>query len=261
MRSACAVLMMVSIVLTGCAGSSQSSSSKQAKNAEDRTSDPLYSLTLMRQGSILLQQEQYAEALIQFERADVIAPGNPTTHNMIGLCHLKLGDLDRALESFNSTLDLAPSFTDARNNRGVTYLTLGQFRLAEVDFLAVLGDSTYPHRWEVYYNLGLTYLQRDQLGAAEENFKKALAAPQPVFDAYMKLSVIAQERGSFEEAIQHLEDARIRYPERTEAALRLGSLLIDLDRADEARPYLREVIEKQPGSDRARQAAALLDST
>jgi Tfp pilus assembly protein PilF len=215
----------------------------------------------MRQGSILLQQEQYSEALIQFQRADVIAPGNPTAHNMIGLCHLKLGDLDLALQSFNKTLDLAPSFTDARNNRGVTYLTLGQYRLAEVDFLAVLGDSTYPHRWEVYYNLGLTYMQRDQLGAAEENFKKALTAPQPVFDAFMKLSVIAQERGSFEEAIQHLEDARIRYPEQTEAALRLGSLLIELDRADEAKPYLQEVIEKQPGSDRARQAAALLDST
>jgi Tfp pilus assembly protein PilF len=215
----------------------------------------------MRQGSILLQQGQYDEALDRFEQADTIAPGNATVHNMIGLCHLKMGQYDQALTSFNTSLDLVPSFTDARNNRGVTYLSLEQYRLAEVDFLAVLGDSTYPHRWEVYYNLGITYLQRDQLGAAEENFRKAVTSPQPVFDAYIRLSQIAAQRGSYDDAVDFLKDARLRYPERTEAALRLGRLLIDLDRRDEARMYLEEVIDKQPGSERAREAAELLDSS
>jgi Tfp pilus assembly protein PilF len=260
MRSSGVWLLALSIAMVGCAGSTQSGGGTSKKAASDRQSDPLHALTLMRQGSILLRQEQYREALSRFQEADDIAQGNPTVHNMIGLCHLKLGEYHEAIEEFNRTLDLAPSFTDARNNRGVTYLTLKQYRLAEVDFLAVLSDSTYPHRWEVFYNLGLTYLQRDQLGAAEENFRKAVAAPQPVFDAYLKLATISTNRGQTDEAIQYLQDARLRYPERTEATLMLGSLLIDVGRPAEAKIYLQEVIEKQPGSDRAREASTLLES-
>jgi len=261
MKFATVCLVALTIVTAGCAGSSPTDGSTAARGKKDQGPDPLHSLTLMRQASILLQQEQYREALDRFVEADRVAPGNTTVHNMIGLCHLKLGEFDQALTSFNISLELAPSFTDARNNRGVAYLSLQQYRLAEVDFLGVLSDSTYPHRFEVYYNLGVTYLQRDQLGAAEENLKRAITSPQPVFDAYMQLADIATRRSQFDAAIEHLEDARLRYPEQTEATLRLGRLLVELDRAGEARPYLQEVIDKQPGSDRAREAAELLDST
>jgi tetratricopeptide (TPR) repeat protein len=259
MKFATVCLVVLTIVTAGCAGSSQNSGS-QTTRGKDGSPDPMYSLTLMRQGSILLQQQQFNEALERFVEADRVAPGNTTVHNMIGLCHLKLGAFDQALTSFNRSLDLAPSFTDARNNRGVTYLRLNQLRLAEVDFLAVLGDSTYPHRWEVHYNLGITYMERDQLGAAEENFRKAIMSPQPVFDAYMRLADIVIQQGQPEQAIEHLEDARLRYPEHTAATLRLGRLLVELGRPEEARPFLQEVIDKQPGSNRAKEAAELLDS-
>ncbi|MEJ2583289.1 MAG: hypothetical protein P8127_16930, partial [Acidobacteriota bacterium] len=94
----------------------------------------------------------------------------------------------QALENFNQALELVPLFTDARNNRGATYLAMGQLHLAEVDFVAVLGDSTYPHAKQVNYNLGLTYLERSQHGAAEEAFRQAIIPPKPVFDAYLRLA-------------------------------------------------------------------------
>ena len=136
------------------------------------------------------------DALARFEEADEIAPGqrHGPQHDRSLLSQARSATT-RPLLSFNTALELVAIFTDARNNRGATYLTLGQFRLAEVDFMAVLGDTTYPHRWEVYYNLGLTYLQREQLGAAEENLRKAIMAPQPVFDAFIKLSEIAEDQG------------------------------------------------------------------
>jgi Tfp pilus assembly protein PilF len=232
----------------------RSTTDSQANNA----GDPLYALTLMRQGSTLLQQQQHSEALLRFEQADKISPGNATIHNMIGLCHLHMEQHDLALASFNRALDLIPSYTDAQNNRGVTYLAVRQYRLAEVDFVAVLSDSTYPHRWRVYYNLGMTYLQRDQLGAAEENFRRAITAPQPVPDAYMRLSQLAHHQGNETEAVDLLEEAHLMFPERTEVTLQLGQLLVELDRADEARPYLQEVIAKVPGSERAEEASQLL---
>jgi tetratricopeptide (TPR) repeat protein len=254
-----------SVMCTGAAGhASTGAGDKQSKKKRSKSTDaqaetdPLHALNLMRQGATLLQQQQYSEALLRFEQADKISPGNTTVHNMIGLCHLHMEQHDQALASFNRALDLTPSFTDAQNNRGVTYLALRQYRLAEVDFVAVLSDSTYPHRWRVYYNLGMTYLQRDQLGAAEENFRRAITAPQPVPDAYMRLSELAHIQGNEDEAVDLLEEAHLKFPERTEVTLQLGQLLLELGRSDEARHYLQEVIAKEPGSGRAEEAAQLL---
>jgi Tfp pilus assembly protein PilF len=264
MRSVVSFVAVISLVLgVGCASSQPGSSAADSSRSADKSSspkeqDPLYSLTLMRQGSLLLQQGQYAEALERFHEADRIAPGNATVHNMIGLCYLRTEQFDKALVSFNVALDLIPSYTDARNNRGASYLALGQYRLAEVDFLAVLGDSTYPHRWSVYYNLGMTYLRRGQLGAAEENLLKAANAPQPVFEAYLRLAEISQQQGHDAAAEEYLQDARLKFPERLEATLRLGQLLVEQGRHDEARPYLEEVVEKAPTSDFVEQAASLL---
>ena len=259
-------MVLLTLAVQGCsstastAGQAKSPAEQTKKSQQSAAKDPLASLTLMRQGSVLLQQEQYQQAIDKFQEADRVAPGNATVHNMIGLCNLQLGQYDKALLSFNTALDYAPSFTDARNNRGTTYLALGQLRLAEVDFLAVLGDSTYPHRYQVYYNLGSTYFQQGQLGAAEENLRKAVTAPFPVLEAYLRLAEVYRDQGRDADAVELLEEAVLRFPDRTDVSFALGKLLVELGRPAEARPHLEKVISKEPGSERAHQAAALLQA-
>jgi len=246
---------------SGDAGGAQpgaSSGSSSGKKKKDATVDPLYSLTLMRQGSVLMQQGRMEEALEQFHEADRIAPGNATIFNMIGLCEMRLGNYDTALVSFDKALRLLPGFTNARNNRGATYLAMGQYHLAEVDFMAVLGDSTYPYRKQVYYNIGLSNLQRSQPGTAEENFRKAIILPSPVFEAYIRLAEIAQQRGELDHAEDLLVEARLNFPDRIEVYLEMGKLLLLQGRDDEARPYLKRVINDAPNSENAAAARSLL---
>jgi Tfp pilus assembly protein PilF len=251
------LLLACALSLSGCASSSSSEPGHKPKPGGSSSS--LMALNLMRQGSVLLQQSRYEEALKRFEEADRIAPGNATVHNMKGLCLLRLERYDRALHSFEKALDLIPSFTDARNNRGATYLALGQYHLAEVDFLAVLGDNTYPHRWEVYYNLGMTYLEQRQLSAAEENFRRAITASVPVYEAYIRLAEIKQQQGETEVAIDLLEEALLKFPDQLETSLVLGRLLTQLGRKSEAETYLRVVIASSPNSPEAEEARNLLE--
>ncbi len=220
--------------------------------------DALYSFTLARQGEIMLQQGRYAAALEQFTKADELQPGNATVQNMIGLCHMRLEHHEQGLAAFDRALRLVPAFTDARNNRGITYLATGQHRLAEVDFAAVLADPTYPHHWKVYYNLGMSYLQRQQVGVAEKHFLRAVTAPTPVFEAYLRLAEIAEQQGRVESAVLLLEEAQLKFPDNLESALRLGALLIKLDRRSEAEPYLQQVVRGEPSSARAQEAHRLL---
>jgi Tfp pilus assembly protein PilF len=238
--------------------SSGSSSGKKKKN--DPAVDPLYALTLMRQGSVLMQQGRVEQALVQFRDASLIAPGNATIFNMIGLCEMRLGNFDAALGAFDQALRLIPGFTDARNNRGATYLAMGQYHLAEVDFMAVLSDSTYPHRKQVFYNIGLSYLQRSQLGTAEESFRKAIILPSPVFEAYIRLAEIAQRHGNLDSAEDLLVEARLNFPDRIEAFFEMGKLLLLQGRDDEARPYLQKVIEDAPYSESADTARSMLEA-
>jgi tetratricopeptide (TPR) repeat protein len=256
----CAALLLTFTFACSSASAEQppAAPKKKAKKQPTPIADPLQSLTLMRQGLVLMQQGRYTDALERFDQADKIAPGNATNYNMMGLCHLRMRDFDQALVQFNHALELIPLFTDARNNRGATYLALGQYHLAEVDFVAVLGDSTYPHAKQVHYNLGLTYLERNQLGAAEENFRRAITLPNPVYDGYLRLAEIAQRQGKLEESKTLLEEAQVEFPERAEVSLELGKVLILMGRDDEARPYLEQVIADQPGSEIADSATTLL---
>ena len=256
MRRLGATLVVVSLLpFLACA----SGGSKKPPMASSDESNPLYAFTLMRQGSVLLQQRNYPEALKRFEDADRHKPGNASVHNMIGLCHLRMESFDLALIAFNRSLDFIPAFTDARNNRGATYLAMGQFHLAEVDFVSVLADSTYPHRWQVYYNLGMTYLKRGRLGAADENFRRSASAASPVFESFLRLSEIAQEQGRIKAAVEWLEEARFKFPERLEGHMELGRLLWRLGRCQEARPYLEHVVDSDPGSGLAADARAMLE--
>jgi Tfp pilus assembly protein PilF len=213
----------------------------------------------MRQGSLLLQQGRYESALEKFEQAAKLSPGNATVYNMKGLCYMRMEQYDQALSAFDEALSLIPSFTDARNNRGATYLAMGQYRMAEVDFNAVLADSTYPHKYEVYYNLAMTYLQRGLTAAAKEYFRKATTPGQPVFEAYLRLADIEQEEGATETAIGLLEEATIKFPTRIEAPLALAKLLLAVGRREEGESYLRQVIADEPGSAAADEARRLLE--
>ncbi len=247
-----ALFLFFVLSLGGC------TSSSSPKSGDGDSENPLYALTLMRQGSLMLQQGRFEAALDKFEEADKVTPGNATILNMMGLCHMRLGQNDRALMAFDSALALIPAFTDARNNRGATYLAMGQYRMAEVDFGAVLDDSTYPHRFDVYYNLAMTYLQQGLTAAAKENFRNALDPNQPVFEAYLQLAAIEQQEGSPDEAIRLLEEAIFEFPTRIETPMALGTLLIHLGREEEAEPYLKRVINDQPNSARANEARRLL---
>ncbi len=246
------------VSLLACASDGQKSPVTPASQAE--AEDPYYSFTLLRQGSVLMQQRRYQEALERFLRAQAISPTNATIHNMVGLCYMQMDKVEDAMSAFDRALGLAPSFTDARNNRGFSYLAQGKAQLAEVDFLAVLADTTYPHRWESFYNLGMAQLQQGRLGSAEESFKRAAYAPVPVFDAYLRLAEIAQRQGQTDAALDMLEVIRVQAPERMDAALEIGRLLTLLDRREEARPHLEAVIDSDPTSAPADEARALLKS-
>ncbi|MCU0292223.1 MAG: tetratricopeptide repeat protein, partial [Thermoanaerobaculaceae bacterium] len=126
--------LVVAAVLGGCA-SSAPSGSPDVPSVDPK--DPLAAMKLMQEGQTLLAEGRPDEAATRFQAARKLQPKNPTVHNVLGVAELRRHNPQAALLAFNQALALAPSYSDARNNRGAAYLQLKQYAMAESDFLAV----------------------------------------------------------------------------------------------------------------------------
>ncbi len=264
LRALAVALLPLQLLVWACASSTApgSTSAKQGAGQEYIPAgmdpkDPLAPTMLMREGQALVAEGKVSEGLARYRAAARIQPANPTIHNLIGQAELRRGDAVQALNAFTQALALAPTYTDARNNRGAAYVALNQLSLAEADFLSALTDTTYNNRAGVLYNLGAVYVARGNLAAAEENLRRA-ATPAGPIEAYVLLGQVQQRLEKPEVAEATFRTAMERAPERADVAMLLAKHLESLGRRDEALKIYRRVIELGPGSPEAAEARAKL---
>ena len=84
------------------------------------------------------------EALASATRgAGLAADDNPYAHFVLGLVHANRREFDRALASYRRTLEIDPDYVDARNNMGDVYLQLKEWDKALIEFDRQL--TLYPN--------------------------------------------------------------------------------------------------------------------
>ncbi len=213
--------LLALLVVAAC---SSSTSKTPALAPEVDPNDPLAATMLMQQGQALQGEGRIDDAIAKYRAALSLQPNNPTIYNLLGVAELERGDASKALENLTRALQLAPSYSDARNNRGAAYLQLDQPAQAESDFLAVLTDRTYANRPGVFFNLGLLYLRRGDLAGAEENLRKA-AVPSGPAEAFLVLAGVEEKLGKIESAEIALRAAQTRNPDQPRVLLALAQFL------------------------------------
>ena len=105
------------------------------------------------------------------------------TYDKLGLIYVRLGDLDKAIESFRSAIRINSRYAKAYNDLGTVYGRLGKFDLAMQSFNeAIMIDPDYDG---AHYNKGilLDYLGDKDLAAKE--FEIALSL-EPENEIYKK---------------------------------------------------------------------------
>jgi Tfp pilus assembly protein PilF len=247
--------LLALLVLFGCASSSAPPQDQLLAGLDPK--DPLAPVSLLQEGASLLRDGRVEDALKRFQAAAQLQPANPVVHNFIGLAFLAKNQPAKALEAFTRALSLAPTFTDARNNRGVAYQALGQLAQAESEFLAALQDLTYANRAGVFFNLGTVYFSQGRLEAAEENLAKAASSAGPV-EAFVLLGQVQERLGKTAAAMETYRKGMAKAPERADLPLRLGVLLLNQGKKEEAHELFRKVVELAPDSREAAQAQVYL---
>ncbi len=220
-----------------------------------------------------LEAQKYQEAVEHFSRACQADPTDYAARFHLALARSMLGQDAEAIAEYRKVLEIKPGLYEAEVNLGI--LLLRQKRPAEAvsHLRAAVEQKPTQARPRLY--LGQALLETGDLEGAEKNFRAALEADGGAA-AHLGLARALLRQNRLEEAATHFHKAATleaafqdglwelaatyekagrsteaiaiyqQFPENAAARERLGHLLIEAGRPQEAAPHLEWVVERSP---------------
>lgn len=170
---------------------------------------------------------------------------NWSNHYNLGIYHQNKGESQQALESYETAVRLYPQSTMPLINSSVLYSYIGNNQKAEENLRKVLEFD--PKNEAANLNLGLLLAEQGRLDEAEKALKTAFESNpehQPV--AAKNLSVIAGQRGDFEQAVKYAKAAWIARPDNPEYGYTYAYYLFQAGKKAETKKVLRDVLQSHP---------------
>ncbi len=162
-------------------------------------------------------------AIEEYETALRLKPDSSKAHLNLGIAYISKGQLDLAIEEYKTALRLKPDSIKAHLNLGVAYISKGQLDLAIEEYKTAL--RLKPDYAEAHSNLGLAYASKGQLDLAIEEYKTALRLKPDLEEAHYNLGFAYASKGQLDLAIEEYKTALRLKPDDREARQSLNDLL------------------------------------
>ncbi len=155
-------------------------------------------LSPMKRGDILMARKRYREAIEIYEEGLREAA---VLHNKMGIAYHQLMDFRAALQHYNQSLKLDPTYSEAINNIGTVYYAQRNHRRAIKQYREALKHA--PMSASIYSNLGTAYFARKKYKDASTAYQKAIELDPDVFEHRNTAGSLLQERSVQERAKFH----------------------------------------------------------
>jgi Flp pilus assembly protein TadD len=198
-------------------------------------------------GFVLIEEEEYAEAIVTLRHAVALAPRHIEAAYHLGLALSKTGQLDEAAAVYRQVLILKPDYVEALNSLGNLLFDQGKPRDAIVCFQRAL--AVRPDYVMGYNNMGLVLAALGELDDAEAQYRKAISLMPNYPEAHNNLGVVFAQRGKFEESIGCYQQALALRPDYPEAHNNLGNALKDCGQIEDAITHYEKALRKQSSPD------------
>ena len=140
-----------------------------------------------------------------WRRALVCTSENAVAHYGLGLTLVQRGEPDKAIDEFQSAVDIAPDYAEAHNNLGYLFFQQGRADDAIAQFKAAL--RIQPDYAESHNNLGLVYHAQGRLDDALREYREAFRLKPDYAEAHFNLANIYNQQGHLDDAIAEYEKA------------------------------------------------------
>lgn len=227
------LLILIALLIAGCAGSRVSSSAGVNDNAR----------AMEDMGVSLIQQGELRAGLEQLLKAVELDARNPDLHHELALVYRDLEQYDLSLQHFKRALDLKPEFPEANNNLGTLYLLMEKWDSAIESFQAAVDDLLYKTPHLAYNNMGWAYYNKGEYEKAIESYLMALKEFPGYASCYVNLGIAYEALNRTNKAIDAYNNS-IRYePQNAPPYFRLGKLYNKIGRNDDSLSALKKFID------------------
>lgn len=196
--------------------------------------DPRHVDALVGSGALALARHSFRDALAFGERARQISPATARIYGVIADAQIELGRYDEAVATIQTMVDLRPdlgSYSRVAYAREL-YGDLGG-AIEAMDMAVRAGGPTRENTEWTRVQLGNLHFARGDLAAAEEQYRRSLAALPDYVHALAGLARVRAAQGAIDEAEALYGRAIARAP-LPEFVIALGELLEAAGRTAEA---------------------------
>lgn len=183
-------------------------------------------------GRIDLSEEDYSDAIQNFNMAIIAKPNDFEAYFLRGIAKYSLSDYNGAVDDFSTTLKIHPLYVRAYHYRGVSNDHLGNYADAKADFNKAI--KLDPFDSELHIALGSTKLHLNEFESAIASFDTAIIISPDNANAYINRGVAKRFLDRHDEAVQDLDKAVYYDFFNIEALVRRGMIQIEREKYEEA---------------------------
>ena len=176
-------LLSAAVVLGGCATTGAApATSSEIPTAYDETEERRRARIRMELAVGYFQQGQTTVALDELKQVIAADPTYPDAYNLRGLIYMRLADYQLAEESFKRAVSLNPRDGNNIHNLGWMYCQQRRFDEAQKSFEQALGSPMYGDRAKTLMAQGLCHTRNGKPAEAEQSLARAyeLDAGNPI---------------------------------------------------------------------------------
>ena len=174
-----------------CLGSCASVSQKDIKSANYH----------YQMGISYLNDNNIQPAFVELQKALELNPQDKDVHEAIGIIYLtNLEDYSKAIKHFQEALKIDKNFSEAANNLGNAYSSLGEFNEAIESYKMAIANPQYKNAAMALYNLGMVYFRLSKFDEAMDAYKDSLKRFSNFYMPYYGLALCYNAKGQYGDA-------------------------------------------------------------
>lgn len=172
---------------------------QQTSKVSEKTSRRLMELSTFNQGVDALENGDYPEAVLNFNRSLSVNPLNVRTYNGLGLALMAMGEGETAEEAFRKGLVIEPANVRCLNNLALLYIKREKPERAIPFLEKIIAD--HPEDAAAWTNLGVAEGRAGKPAAAENAYRRALQLTPQDYRIHFNLARTLEAQGRDIEAI------------------------------------------------------------
>lgn len=205
----------------------------------------------LNKGMSLIQMREFNSAAKELLEAEKYSPGDPKIHYFLGMAYHGKGLRDHAIEELKKAISLKEDYSEAHNYLGTLYMEIQQWDQALKEFDYALDNIFYDTPAMPLFNSGLAYYFKKDYKNSLAKYEAALQKEpmthlRPQIEK--NIGIVYLEQNNVHGAIEHLDKSVKLNHSFYDAHFLLGECYLKIKDSKRARNEFKSVVELSPPS-------------